>query len=879
MAHTELVTTDLVGPSPAPAGPRAHRTSVSRALAAQVGADLQAGRGVLVVGEAGVGKTHLVTAALGHLSDASATRRTPTVVNISGASAPVGIPLGAFEPLLGDGALASLGSFTRTVEMLEGSLRARGQGGRVILRVEDAHLLDSASSQALAWMVHQGDVQLVATARTSSVAVSPWLELWKDDLVERIDVPPFSLAETEQWLVGELGGPVTADAVRRVWSETAGNPFHLGEVVRAHGDGRTWKQHGGAWVWTGRATPGGRLLDVVTHDMSRLSPEARLGLEVAALACPVPLSALLDLVSRSAVDELSRVGLVTLSPRLSVAGEGDVTVDLAHALYAEAVRSGVSRARRREVLEQVAQMSHEAERTGASLMRSVSLSLDCDVAVDPARLDAAVEAAFAMEQPETAARLLSAALRQTAPGDPRHLALTFRRADAWWHADETPLARRDAAEVAEVLWATGRPDAAAVRLMVASTAMRAAIGHHGDGNLDAAMRVFDASRRWIVERGGDQVERGLRDLETARLTRLGYAGRPRLDDAVAVLADPSSGPVAVALACPTILGLAHAGRCTAALHLTERWSQLASAHHDRYRWGQAEVALAGLLAALWSGDVEGAERRAGETEAEPRPHLPLTWVTSHVTDGLLGIARGAWSQARSDLHVASSRLTLKDLSGAASFSLTAEALAAAASGDPVGARELLDRDARTPRRPMSALEPEIRLLRCDALAWLRDPHVIDEARDLARWARSHGLARIELEAMHRSADRRRASSRPRGLGPVALERVRELATLVDGPRSAALVRHVEAQTSGDEDLARIAERELNRCGLWLAPTESFAALTRREQEIAALAAGGLTSRAIALRLTLSVRTVDSHLARVFAKTGVHSREGLTAALR
>ena len=41
----------------------------------------------------------------------------------------------------------------------------------------------------------------------------------------------------------------------------------------------------------------------------------------------------------------------------------------------------------------------------------------------------------------------------------------------------------------------------------------------------------------------------------------------------------------------------------------------------------------------------------------------------------------------------------------------------------------------------------------------------------------------------------------------------------------------------------------------------------------------MTSRAIAARLTLSVRTVDSHLARVFTKTGVHSREGLIAVLR
>ncbi len=863
----------------APTTPGSRRTFVPRALAQQLGADLRNGRGVLVVGDAGVGKTHLVTSALTHLWLGSVTTAAPTVVSISGASAPTGIPLGALEPLLGDGALSSLGSFQRTVQMLEESLRTRARGGRVILRVEDAHLLDQTSSHALAWMIHQGEIQLVATARTSAVAVSPWLELWKDDVVERIDVPPFSLEEVEQWLVNELGGPVTPDTVRRVWSETAGNPFHLGEVVRGDLDGGAWSQHGGTWVWTGRATPGRRLLDVVARDMSRLSADARFALEVAALACPVSLGGLLDLVPRSAVDELSRLGLVALSPRLSVAGEGDVTVDLAHSLYADAVRSNVPRARRREVLERVAGMAHDGHRTGASLVRAVTLALDSDVAVAPARLDAAVEAAFAAEQPEVAARLLTAALRQPGLTPGRSLELTYRRADAWWHADDTALAQRDLTDVIEALWATAHPDAGAVRMMVGAAAMRAGIGHQRDGDLDVALQAFDPAERWLRERAGQHAERGMRELATARLTRLGYGGRAPLDTAVEVLLDPSSGAAAVPLACPTILGLGQAGRFADALHLAGRTAQLASAHHDQYRWGRGEVAVAGLLATLWSGDVEGADRLAGSASPDTEPTVTLSWVAGHVTHGLLGIARGSWSQAHSDLHVATARLALTDLGGASSFSVAAQALAAAASGDAASARRLLDQNARTPQHGLTALESEVRLLRCDTLAWLRDPRAIEEARELAHWARSRGMHRIELEALHRSADRRRPGTRPRGVDPVALTRVRELAALVDGPRATALVQHVEAQAVSDDDLVRIAERELNRCGLWLPPVETFAGLTRRELEIAALAAGGLTSRAIATRLTLSVRTVDSHLARVFAKTGVHSREELSAALR
>jgi DNA-binding CsgD family transcriptional regulator len=55
-------------------------------------------------------------------------------------------------------------------------------------------------------------------------------------------------------------------------------------------------------------------------------------------------------------------------------------------------------------------------------------------------------------------------------------------------------------------------------------------------------------------------------------------------------------------------------------------------------------------------------------------------------------------------------------------------------------------------------------------------------------------------------------------------------------------------------------------------------LTNREREVAILAASGLTSRAIAERLFLSARTVDNHLARIYAKLGVTSRAELPAAI-
>lgn len=50
------------------------------------------------------------------------------------------------------------------------------------------------------------------------------------------------------------------------------------------------------------------------------------------------------------------------------------------------------------------------------------------------------------------------------------------------------------------------------------------------------------------------------------------------------------------------------------------------------------------------------------------------------------------------------------------------------------------------------------------------------------------------------------------------------------------------------------------------------ALTRREEEVALLVACGLTNSRIAEELSISARTVDTHVGRILKKLGLHSRE-------
>ncbi|HEX5347408.1 MAG TPA: helix-turn-helix transcriptional regulator, partial [Pseudonocardiaceae bacterium] len=51
-------------------------------------------------------------------------------------------------------------------------------------------------------------------------------------------------------------------------------------------------------------------------------------------------------------------------------------------------------------------------------------------------------------------------------------------------------------------------------------------------------------------------------------------------------------------------------------------------------------------------------------------------------------------------------------------------------------------------------------------------------------------------------------------------------------------------------------------------------LTRRERQVAELAAGGYTASQIAARLYIGVRTVETHLARGYRKLGVSCKQQL-----
>jgi DNA-binding CsgD family transcriptional regulator len=125
---------------------------------------------------------------------------------------------------------------------------------------------------------------------------------------------------------------------------------------------------------------------------------------------------------------------------------------------------------------------------------------------------------------------------------------------------------------------------------------------------------------------------------------------------------------------------------------------------------------------------------------------------------------------------------------------------------------------------------------------------------------------------------------------VTLERARALAELgvlvrAAGRRSQArsMLREAldVAHHAGAAPLADLAEAELRATGAKprRVALSGVEALTASERRVAELAGDGLTNREIAQALFVTMRTVEGHLTRVFAKLALRSRDELPEVLR
>ncbi|EUA42197.1 transcriptional regulator, LuxR family domain protein [Mycobacterium xenopi 4042] len=108
---------------------------------------------------------------------------------------------------------------------------AQQHRGRVLIGVDDAHLLDGLSAHVVHQLASTRGARLVVTVRTGADEPDAVTALWKDELLTRLDLEPLSAAATRCLIETSVGGPVDARSAERFWKLTGGNALFLRQLV------------------------------------------------------------------------------------------------------------------------------------------------------------------------------------------------------------------------------------------------------------------------------------------------------------------------------------------------------------------------------------------------------------------------------------------------------------------------------------------------------------------------------------------------------------------------------------------------------------------------------------------------------------------------
>ena len=855
-------------------------------VVAEALADGSAG-GVVIAGPAGVGKTRLAEEA----SEVAAGRGS-AVAWVRATRSAASIPLGAFAPLLpatGTGPPEGADLLARARH----ALAARAAGERLVLCVDDGHLLDDASAALVHQLVAAGETFAVVTVRGDAPAPDALRTLWKDDLCAVVEPAALSRDEAAALLAAGLGGPVDGRTVNAMWELTRGSPLYLRELAR-HGTGRgLLAEDGGVWRWRGTVAAGTRLAELVDLRVDGVGPAARALLELVAAGGPLELG-LLAPDAPAALEELERGELVErrTDGRRRFA-------DVAHPLHGDAVRARLTPTRLEAIHAQLAAaVEARGARRAGDLLRIATWRLESGGGDGPLFARAA-ERALAAADPALAVRLARAAV-QAGAGFGAELAL------------------------GRALAAAGRGDEA--EDVLAGPATRA-----GDDRERAAVAVARARNLfWALDRAGDAVamlqdaERVVSDADlrhelAAQRVRLTAArGHPQatLDAARPLLGDAAVHERARLIAAVgAVEALFSAGRCEEAVALAGTW--LPAARRRREELPYAEPVLLGMRAVALRLAGRPREATALSEQAYEAVLARRSAAAAAVEANMLGLtwlARGRVRTALRFCRESAALLRDDDGTGMLAFALAGIGQAAAQAGEADAAGAAVAELDRTPLGH-KGFAIELGLARAwTAAAGGELTRARGLARDAAALARSRGQHAYAARALH---DLARLGD-PAAAAPA----LAELAGQVDGPFAACAADHAAALAAGDgsallavaerfadedallvaaeaADAAAAAHREAGReasaraaaarAGLWLTECEGarpptlFAApraagLTPREREIALLAAAGSSSREIADRLVVSVRTVDNHLQNAYRKLGVTRRQDLPRVL-
>jgi DNA-binding NarL/FixJ family response regulator len=570
-------------------------------------------------------------------------------------------------------------------------------------------------------------------------------------------------------------------------------------------------------------------------------------------------------------------------------------VYIGHPMYAEVRKSRCGPSRLRRLRGQVA-IAMKDNGSSAQIMKRGLLWLESDLPADSEVLLAAARAAAALLDFGAAERLFTAAADVGAGAEAR-IPLAF-----------SLLMTQKGERIPEVLAAVDA-DEATQPAFVNDVALRAA-------NLLWPLRSPELSRQFIVE--ALETARGpLRcQLLVFRAFQLALAARPRevlatmaevgyenLDDhgtvmgfVVETVAHGELGhpdrAVESAIAGNAALSSTNPGKHlrqmlaefhTFALATAGRITEAAAAaqlHHSSQHAEPAPVRAAAAsilgMAALAAGDLEAALRHLpAAVEMENDSHVVNSFPRMHVLrahalalTGRLDAAEEALNTARAQAHPAYAFVTPTEL--------LAEAWLAAVQMRTTEARGLARRAAEFAHHH----DQLAREVWCLQTAVQFDD--MTAAGRLAELATQVDGPRVAVAARYAAALSADDAGELHAVS-AEFEAMGDLLTAADAAGQAATAYRRAGLLGSAMTAAAAAQRLATICGGATSPAIVAAShvppFTHREREIAALVAQGLSNRQIAEAVSLSVRTVESHIYRSSTKAGVAGRSGLAAMMR
>ncbi|MDR7173067.1 DNA-binding CsgD family transcriptional regulator [Nocardia kruczakiae] len=839
--------------------------------------------GVLLAGSAGVGKTRLISETVARWRARGRECRWFVATRSAGS-----VPLGVFAEIAETSEVDPL----RRIRDVVAAVSAPAAGGRVLVVVDDAHLLDEQSALVINQVVRLRQASVLLAVRSGETPPDAVSGLWKDQLLGRLDLQPFSREVIAQLAAGVLGGPVESSTATALWRYTRGNVLYLRHLIDGERSAERLTRRAGVWVWDGRPGVSVPLADLVQASIAR-QPESVLSVvDVLAVADPLEVDVLCALTDPAAVEHARRAGLVTFD--LDVA---PALARLTHPLLGDVRRAHTTPARLRTLRGRVAAALETSGATKSLIqaVRRAVLRCESDQPPNAEMCGQAAVAALKLTDPLTAQRLACHAVEA---GGGRNALLLHASALAHCARYDEALAvnaaqRRDAgSEYERVLLTlnraailTTKDDSAAARELAAIESAATACG---------LRRPYDAVAAWAAT-AQDQLTTGA-EAATAALNAEGWFNEFFELFALAALVSAKAG----------------LGRYEEMTAPAERGYDLAYSTTGSSTFSFL-IGIYHIDGCYTGGYLEAATELAERLNRAPGD-FPIAFTYRALYTGAAALGRGdlttARARCRESLAITPSAESLW-VSRLAILNLT---IATAMTGDAETANALLAQYQPLGRHPG---DDRLTYTHLRARAWASAAvGITSHATTLETEAAT--IAQTNHQPAHEVLARQTATQ----FGdPTHAERLSELTTVVQGPRVIAAAHHATALRNGDPaglaEAARMYEQFGDRIAAADAASQAAtlfrrngcrgAALTAtatahrlasatgahtpalrantttdplsaRQREVIALVAAGLTNQQIADRLVMSIRTVEGHLFRASQKTGINTRTGLAAAL-